>query len=200
MKTISNKDRGFFAYCQANTRGHETRGLDISSLTDATEYVVVIPTNTLTYFKTVKSAKLSDGFKSVEKGEVDNSYKRLARRSAHMPLRDHFNGKGDCVIAIANGKLIKKDKALLKQAGATVCMTYKKYKGILEVYAGDKSLAEMANKKFKTADHKRMAMSIRTIELFAQAMNHQLVFELPKAVKKPMVKAKAQAEKQKKAA
>ena len=199
MTTIT-KDKGFFAYCQANVRGHETRGIDVSSLTDNTKYMVIIPTNTETYAKTIKSAKLKDRFGSVEKGETDNAFVKISRSSTHMPLRDYFNGKGDCVIAIANGKLIKKEKALLKDAGATVCMTEQKYNGILEVYAKDKTLAEMADKKFKTADHKRMAMSIRRIVLFHKAMNSQLIFELPKAIKKPLAKAKAQAEKLKKAA
>jgi len=206
MSTIQEKNRGFSAYCKANVEGYEARGLKYSELDATTDYVVVIPTNTDTYVKTIKSAKLIDGFKSVAKGEVANAYVRQARDSQHMVLRDHYNGHGDCVIAYANGKLLKQDKQLLDQAEATVCMKVKQYEKILDLYANDSKLAQLDKASYKgntdaaKADKKRFAMSIRRVQIFAEAVKHQLMFAVPKKVKKPLAKAKATAEKLKQAA
>ena len=204
--TIQTKNRSFRAFCKANVMGYEARGLKYSELDATTDYVVVIPTNTETYANTIKSAKLKEGFKSVEKGEVANAYVKQPRSSEHMVLRDHFNGHGDCVIAYANGKLLKQDRQLLEQAEATVCMKVKQYEKILDLYANDSKLAQLekasytGNTDAAKADKKRFAMSIRRVEIFAEAVKHQLDFGVPKAVKKPLAKAKATAEKLKQAA
>ena len=185
MSTIQ-KNRGYGAYCKANVEGYEARGLKFSELDATTDYVVVIPTNTDTYYKTIKGAKLFDGFKSVDKGEVDNAYERLARDSQHLVLRDHYNGHGDCVIAYANGKLLKQDRQLLEQAEATICMKVKQYEKILDLYANDSKLAQLSTASYKgntdaaKADKKRFAMSIRRVQIFAEAVKHQLMFDVPR--------------------
>tara|TARA_B100001245_G_C22843629_1_gene405578 strand:- start:585 stop:1190 length:606 start_codon:yes stop_codon:yes gene_type:complete len=190
------KTRSFQAYCKANVIGYEARGLKFAELNNDTNYVVVIPTHTETYAKTIKSAKLLEGFKSVEKGEVANSYTKYARGSEHMVLRDHFNGHGDCVIAKANGKLLKQDKQLLTDAEATVCMTEQKYSNILKLYDADSQLAKLENASYSgnndaaKADKKRFAMSVRRVVIFAEAMKHKLVFEMPKAKAKKTIKIK----------
>jgi len=178
----------WLASCKAMVQaGAEAKqGLSYSSLKDDENYMIIIPTDCERYIKVIKQSVGLKAFKDKINDEGHTAYTKLRRKSIYLPFRDFYKGaEGDAVICYARGKQIKKDKAVLADNDAVVCMTY----GQFEAFYGkggvlnqDKEFMSLLNKKYKNTEEKRLTLTTKVMELFADHLKIKL--QVPQPLKK----------------
>ena len=158
------------------------QGLAISTLNDKERYAIILPTDCDRYVKVIKQSVGLKAFNDKINDEGETAYTRPARKSIYLPFRDFYKGaEGDAVICFARGKQIKKDKAVLADRGAVVCMTY----GNFEAFYGkggvlnkDKEFMSLLSKTYKTTEEKRLTLVSKVIELFADYIKVKIKLDL----------------------
>lgn len=164
-------------------------GLNISTLKDTESYMVLLPTECEKYYKVIdKNLKVKHFNNKDEDGNT--TYTRLARNSMYVPFRNFYKGHGDAVICYTSGKQIKADKSKLEASNAVVACTEEQFDtfyGENGLIHKDVELIKLRNSKFKNAEHRRLALCMRYIELFAKYMKVGL--ELDKEQPKKQQKA-----------
>ena len=151
-------------------------GMAISTLKDSESYMVLLPTNCQKYYNVIDKNIKVKHFEQKDK-DGNTAYTRLARKSMYVPFRNFFKGHGDAVICYTTGKQIKADKSKLEASKAVVAMTeadFDKFYAKNGIIHKDKELIILNNRSYKNAEHKRLAMCMRYIELFAEYQKVQL--------------------------
>lgn len=152
-------------------------GMAISTLKDSESYMVLIPTNCQKYYNVIDKNIKVKHFQAKDK-DGNKAYTRLARKSMYVPFRNFFKGHGDAVICYTTGKQIKADKSKLEASDAVVAMTeadFDKFYSKGGIISRDEQLIKLKNSRYKNAEHRRLALCMRYIELFAKYMKADLI-------------------------
>lgn len=172
------------AKCKAMVEaGAEAKqGLAISTLKDSEKYVIILPTDCQRYVKVIKQSVGLKAFKDKVNEEGETAYTKMRRKGIYLPFRDFYKGaEGDAVICYATGKQIKKDKAVLANNEAVVCMTYGNFLAFYGpggVLNKDKEFMSLLNKTYKSTEQKRLTLVSKVIELFADYINIKIKLDL----------------------